>query len=90
MRKVYLFLLVIVVLVSVSCAEHYVLDNEPPETELHIVSVAVTALMADPDMPAYWLDEFPTNSFVECNPEGNFCTRDMNLLATINSGSIGK
>ncbi len=93
MWKVHLFLLAVGVLVSISCAERYGLapgEEESPETELHNANLAVTALMADPNRPVNSLDEFPANSFVECNPEGGSCTRNMDLLATINSGSVGK
>jgi len=93
MWKIHLFLLAVVVLVSVSCAERYGFapdEEESPETELHNANLAVTALMADPNRPVNSLDEFPANSFVECNPEGGSCTRDMEKLASINSGSVGK
>ena len=93
MWKVHPVLLAVVILVSLSCEPQYGLApgvEESPETELHNTNLAITALMADPDLPVNSLDEFPTNSFVECNPEGGSCTRDMEKLGSINSGSVNK
>ncbi len=93
MWKSRLLILALVTIVFAGCGKGNNRSHNEIESanyEMHNVSVSVTMLMADPDRPVELFDEFPTNSFIECNPEGGACTKHMAELASINSGIVGK